>query len=182
MKPRFWLSVAIFVSAYAPLALLFAIRDFDSQKKWFGHPPFVWASLGTALVSVILLFFTMRSVRGQFAVKINKVSLRSNDLLNYSIPYLISFFSVDFGKPQDLGALALFMSLLFFLSLKTQSIFINPVLALRGWGLYEVEFEESGNLKNGVFLAKIELQPTCRFKMDRISQFLYVATAKIEEN
>src|SRR5258707_12984776 len=127
MKPRLWLSLVIFVSAYAPLALLFAIRDFDGQKKSFGHPPFVWASLGIAAGSIILPLFTMRSVRGQFTAKINRVSLRSNDLLNYSIPYLIAFFSVDFGKWQDVAALTLFMALLFLLSLKTQSIFINPV-------------------------------------------------------
>jgi hypothetical protein len=174
MKPRLWLSLIIFLSAYAPLALLFAIRDFNTDTKWFGHPPFVYISLVVALLSVLLLFITMSFVTGQFLVKVNRISLRSSDLVNYSIPYLISFFSVDFGKIQDVLALLLFMVLLFLLTLKTQSIFINPVLAFRAWGLYEVEFEESGKSKTGVFLSKIELKPGARYQMDRISQFLYV--------
>jgi hypothetical protein len=179
MKPRLWLSFVIFVSAYAPLAILFAIRDFCTQSKWFNHPTFVYASLVAAATSAVLLLFTMRSVRGQFPVKVNRVSLRSNDLVNYSIPYLITFFSVDFGKWQDVAALGFFLALLFLLTLKTQSIFINPVLALRGWGLYEVEFEESGNDKTGIFMAQVEIKPAGRYQMERISQFLYVVTDKL---
>ena len=173
MKPRLWLALIIFLSAYAPLALLFAIRDFSTDTKGFDHPTFVYVSLSVGFLSVALLFKTMSFLAGQFLVKVNRISLRSSDLVNYSIPYLISFFSVDFGELQDVLALLLFMTLLFLLTLKTQSIFINPVLAFRGWGLYEVEFEESGKTKTGVFLSKIELKPGARYEMDRISQFLY---------
>lgn len=175
MNPRLWLALIIFLSAYAPLALLFAIRDFDIDIKWFSHPRFVCVSFAVAFVSVLFLFKAMSSVKGQFPVTVSRVSLRSSDLMNYSIPYLISFVSVDFGKVQDVLALLLFMTLLFLLTLKTQSIFINPVLAFQGWGLYEVEFEESGQIKAGVFLSKIELKPGGRYEMDRISQFLYAA-------
>jgi hypothetical protein len=38
MKPRIAISFIIFLSAYAPLSLLFAVRDFDSGAKWFQHP------------------------------------------------------------------------------------------------------------------------------------------------
>lgn len=176
MKPRLWLSLVIFISAYAPLSLLFCIRDFDAQTLWFKHPFFVYSSLVMAIVSVAFLFVAMGSIRGQFPVTIKQLSLRSNDLVNYSIPYLVSFFGVDFGKWQDVTALTLFMALLFLLTLKTQSIFINPILALLGWGLYEVEFEESNKTKKGVFLAIIELKAGERYKMERVSQFLYAVS------
>ncbi len=178
MKPRLWLSLVIFLSAYAPLSALFAIRDYSIDHRWFNHPKFVFVSLAVAAISVILLFKTMSFVTGQYLVKVNRISLRSNDLVNYSIPYLISFFGVDFGKVQDVLALLLFMVLLFLLTLKTQSIFINPVLAFRAWGLYEVEFEESGKAKTGVFLSRVELKPGARYQMDRISQFLYVVASE----
>ena len=133
MKPGLLLSVIIFLSSYAPLSMLFAIRDFDTKTKWFLHPKFVYISLGVAVVSIIALNFTMRAIRGQFVVTANTVTLRSNDLVSYSIPYLIAFFAVDFGKWQDVAALALFMTLLFLLALKTQGLFINPILSLQGW-------------------------------------------------
>jgi hypothetical protein len=54
-------------------------------------------------------------------------------------------------------------------------------LAIRGYGLFEVEFEESGRVKTGVFLARLELKPGASYMMERLSQFLYLATRKTEE-
>jgi hypothetical protein len=126
MKPRVVISFVIFLSAYAPLSLLFAVRDFDSKAGWFAHPRFVLAVIAAAVVSLALLWFSMSRLKGQFPITVNRVALRSNDLIDYTIPYLISFFGVDFGKWQDLSALGIFLLLLFVLSYKTQSLFINP--------------------------------------------------------
>ena len=182
MKPRIWASLIIFVSAYAPLSLLFAVRDFDDQAKgFFKHAPIVCAGVILAVASLVLMSCIFRSLHGQFTAKVTKVELRSNDLMTYSIPYLISFFSVDFGKSQDVAALALFMGLLFVLTLKTQSLFINPILAVGGYGLFNVEFEESGKTKSGIFLSKLDFKPDARYRMERLSQFLFIATSKAEE-
>lgn len=175
MKPRILISFIIFLSAYAPLSLLFAVRDFDSKARWFHHPRFVVGVLSTAVVSLLLLLFAMARLKGQFPITVNRVALRSNDLINYAIPYLISFFGVDFGKWQDVAALGMFLLLLFVLSYKTQSIFINPALALFGYGLYEVDFTEGTKQKSGVFLAKGDLIPSSTYKMQRLSRFLYIA-------
>jgi len=181
MKPRLWASFIIFVSAYAPLALLFALRDFDETARWFKHPPFVFSGLALVIVSVALLLWIFANLRGQFTAKVTKVALRSNDLMNYSVPYVISFFSVDFGKWQDVSAFGLFMGLLFVLTLKTQSLFINPILAVTGYGLFEVEFEESGKAKSGIFLTRLNLRPGAFYRMERLSQFLFVAAGQTEE-
>src|ERR1051325_7175618 len=95
MKPRLWASFIIFVSAYAPLSLLFAVRDVEDAARRFKHPWFVVGSVALALASVALLLWVFAKLRGQFTVKISRVELRSNDLMNYSIPYVISFFGVE---------------------------------------------------------------------------------------
>ena len=174
MMPRILISFIIFLSAYAPLSLLFAVRDFDSDAGWLRHPRFVLGVLIAAAVSLLVLLFAMSRLKGQFSITVTRVALRSNDLIDYTIPYLISFFGVDFSKWQDLAALGMFVSLLFILSYKTQSIFINPALALFGYGLYEVDFTERTKAKSGVFLAKVDLIPGSEYKMDRLSRFLYV--------
>lgn len=175
MKPRVVISFIIFLSAYAPLSLLFAVRDFDSKAGWFAHPRFVLAVITAAVVSLVFLWFVMSRLKGQFLITVNRVALRSNDLIDYTIPYLISFFGVDFGKWQDLSALGMFLLLLFVLSYKTQSLFINPALALFGYGLYEVDFTEGAKQKTGVFLAKGDLIPGTDYNMERLSRFLYIA-------
>jgi hypothetical protein len=181
IKPRLGASLIIFISAYAPLAFLFAIRDFDTQLRWFAHPRFVFGSLTMAAFSVLLLLLVFRKLQGQFTATMTRVEIRSNDLMNYSIPYLISFFSVDFGKPQDILAFLLFMALLFVLTVKTHSIFINPVLAIWGYGLFAIEFEESGKAKSGIFLAKDTVKAGASYRVERLSQFLYLVTGTVED-
>src|ERR1051325_5453476 len=95
MKPRLWASFIIFVSAYAPLSLLFAVRDVEDATSRFKHPGFVVGSLALAVASVALLLWIFAKLRGQFTVSVSRVELRSNDLMNYSIPYVISFFGVE---------------------------------------------------------------------------------------
>lgn len=180
MKPRLGASLIIFISAYAPLALLFAIRDFNIQAHWFTHSRFVAGALAGATISVLMLLAIFARLQGQFTATITKVEMRSNDLMNYSIPYLISFFSVDFGKAQDVLTFGLFMALLFVLTVKTQSIFINPVLAMRGYGLFAVEFEESGKAKSGIVVAKDTIKAGVSCRVERLSQFLYLVTS-VEE-
>ncbi|HEY3319884.1 MAG TPA: hypothetical protein VGP72_05345 [Planctomycetota bacterium] len=174
MKPRLGFAAAIAVSAYAPLALLFAIRDFDEKQDCFKNSVFVYSAFTVAVASGVLLFAAMSCCRGQFLITTKRVSLRSNDLAAYSIPYVVSFFSVDFGKWQDISALLMFLGILLVLAIRTQSIFLNPFLALLGWGLYEVEFEESGKPRTGIFLSKIELAQGKEYKMERLSPFLYI--------
>lgn len=178
MKPRIGFSLLIFLSAYAPLALLFGIRDVDTSlgAPWLKHPYFVFACLAVALLSVALVLFAVSRVQGQFIITIKEAKHCSKDLIEYSVPYVISFFSVDFGKWQDVAALLIFMGLLFLLALKTQTLFINPILAICGYQLYEVEFEESGKMKSGVFLSKGELNRQGICAMARVNHFLYLVT------
>ena len=101
---------------------------------------------------------------------------RSGDLINYSIPYLVTFVTVDkFFELSNLVPFVLFMALMFLLTLKTQSIFINPILAAMGYGLYDVQFKEGNAEKDGVFLIKGELSPKSNVRIIRLSQFLYLA-------
>ena len=182
MKPRLWFSLVLFLSAYAPLALLFAIRDINTSERfpWLRHPIFVFISIAVAAASLLLLAIVILRTQGQFVVTVKVAKYYSKDFVEYSIPYLISFFSVDFGKWQDVVALGLFMGLLFLLAVKTQSLFLNPMLALWDYQLYEAEFEESGTQKTGIFLAKIDFERDGRYKIARLNRFLYIATDRVE--
>lgn len=182
MKTRFWASFVIFMSAYAPLAFLFAIRDWDDGVGRLKHPSFVWCALLAAGFSLLLLKVVVASFQGDYHVVPTAVEYRSNDLVEYTIPYLISFFSVDFGKWPDIAALGFFLFLLFILSFKTQTLFINPVLALLGYGMYDVEFEEGGRTRKVIFLAKngITAKEPCR--VDRIAEFLFIVVSRTEHH
>ena len=185
MKPRLGTSLLLFLSAYSPLTLIVGAKDFKISTWNFEHPRAAWAGLIVGLASVVVLAVVMKKLRGQHSIQVKSITGRAGDLINYSIPYLVTFVTVEkFFELQNFIAFALFMTLLFVLTWRTQSLFLNPILAVMGYGLYEVQFQEGTSDRGGVFLIKGELGTTESVRILRLSQFLYLATKqpKKEEN
>jgi hypothetical protein len=179
MKPRFWTSLLIFASAYAPLALIVTVKDFDFGTRGFAHQTGCIIAIGLALISVLALVVVMRAIPGQHPVTVKSVKGRASDLINYSIPYLVTFVTVDkFFELPNLLAFMVFMALLFVLTWKTQSLFINPVLAIMGYGLYDVQFQEGPHDRDGVLLGKGAFRAEQVVRVTKLSQFLYLGIAE----
>lgn len=180
MKPRIGTSLLIFISSYSPLALILLIRDLRPVDAWYrawpAHPVTAFLLIGVAVASVWLLLVAMRAIRHGSAVVIASVSNQSGELVNYSIPYMISFFGFGLGDLKEVAAFAVFLALMFVLTVRTQNIFINPILALRGYGLYDVEYGEGGESRQATFLSKLELKREQAYRVRRINRFLYVVT------
>lgn len=179
MKTRFWASIVVFVSAYSPLALILAIKDFDSKTMWFESPITIICILSIGLFSVAVLHIIVKeSTYGQ-DITVLRVTNKSNALINYSIPYMISFFGFNFDNWGEIASFIIFMSLLCFLSIKTQSIFINPILAAKNYGLYDVQFDDNGQQKEAIFLSNMKLKIGERYLVDRLSDFTFIVTKEI---
>ena len=91
MKPKLLTAILLFISAYSPLFLILAVKDFDFYCSYsFGHPVAISILLGLSALSVILLFVTIGSIkRGNMPVTVKAVKNRSVDLINYTIPYIV---------------------------------------------------------------------------------------------
>ena len=89
---------------------------------------------------------------------------------------MISFYGFDLGKYVDILSFIAFMGLMGILTINTQSIFMNPILAIWKYGLYNVQFEENGRLKHGIILTKKELVIDESVEIQKISRFLYLVT------
>jgi hypothetical protein len=177
MKTRLFTSITIFVSSYSPLAVILLIKDFNLTNRWFDHPRSCLIVIVVAIGSVIVLLVVLKLMMdGGFSVSVKRISNRSNELVNYTIPYMISFFAFNLGSWQDLASFGWFMALMCFLTIRTQSLFINPVLALMRFGLYDIEYEENGVKKEGIFLSRRELNIEDQCQIKRVSYFLYLVT------
>ena len=89
MNVNTFAAICIFTSAYSPLALIFTIKDYDFVNKKFNHPSSlitIWAITGLTL---LLLYIVIKNIRGGHRVKIKDIEERSNELVNYTIPYSI---------------------------------------------------------------------------------------------
>lgn len=184
MKPKLSTSALLFVSAYAPLALILAIKDFDFKKAFsFKHPIEISILVFLSILSVIFLFILVRNLnRGNKVVKVKSVKYRSIDLINYIIPYIVSFFNFDLSKMEDVVSLGMFLLLMFLLTLKSNSIFMNPMLLLAGYNLYDLEYEFDSKSASAIVISKFEMRNNERYYIHSINKFLYFVTAKKEEH
>ncbi len=176
MNVKPFVSVCIFISAYSPLAVIFTIKDYDFNSRYFKHPNSLIAIWIIAIVTVLLLYLVIRNIKGGHRIKVKTVEERSNELVNYTIPYMISFYGFDLGKYTDILSFIAFMILMCIITINTQSIFMNPILAICRYGLYNVEFEENGRIKHGIILTKKELSIDETVEIQKISRFLYLVT------
>jgi hypothetical protein len=176
MKLRIWAAIIIFISSYSPLALILLIKDLDKVTWTLRNPIIAISILAIAAISVFVLSITTRVIRQGDVVTLTRVSSKSGELVNYTIPYMISFFGFDLGDWRELSAFIVFMLLMCMLTIRTQNIFINPILALQGYGLYDVEFKEGAEIKQAIFLSRNELHSGENCLIRRLSYFLYFVT------
>ena len=194
MRVRLVPSVLIFLSAYSPLSLIFLIQDFDFVKKEITHPWLVGTTLVVSVLSCILLWLSVSRLETSAPpITVKAVSRRSGELINYSIPYMISFVVSDMGNLKLMISFVFFMFILYWLTMRTHNIFINPVLVFMGYSIYNVHYERNGYDCEDLFLVKVKdrwlqkkvkdrrLQKNERCRIVEISEQLYVVTERSPE-
>lgn len=183
MKLRFISSIFIFLSAYSPLSVIFLIQDFDFTQNNLKHPIFVFLLLGISIISCLVVYLAVTKLKvSSPPVEVTSVSNRSGELINYSIPYMISFFAMDLGNKNLLFSFGFFMIIMYWVTLKTHNIFVNPILACIGYNLYDVKYIKDDKELEDFFLMKGErLQKSDLCQIVEISEQLYLITARNPE-
>ena len=177
MKPKIFTAVLLFISAYSPLFLILIVKDFNFQEYRFGHPIAIAILFGVTLLSVVLLFLTVnRMSRGNMCVEIVSVKNRSVDLINYTIPYMIAFFGADLSKPADIISVSIFLLILLLLTITSKSVFINPVLAIAGYGLYDLDYKFDGKIFSTTVISRHDMRTSELFHIRSLTRFLYFVT------
>lgn len=180
MKPRIFTAILLFISAYSPLFLILAVKDYDFEKThYFKHPVAIYIMISIAILSVILLFATVCSIKkGSMPVTIKSVKNRSIDLINYTIPYIVSFFGFDLSKTEDIISLTIFLLLMLLMTVKSKSIFMNPMLLLAGYNLYDMDYEFDGKSYSTIVISKYDMRSGEVFYIRSLTRFLYFVTEK----
>jgi MFS family permease len=181
MKPRVFTLFILFISAFSPLFIIIAVKDFDFCKNIFKHKTFIIIMLSIVVFSIIMLFFIISTFKKGDEITINKIENRSTDIINYTIPYLLSFISMDLSSPSDLISIGIFLTILMVLTITSKSIFINPILAIVGYGLYDVSYSYNKNVYSKIVLSKKELKICEKYHYCRLNQFMGIITEVVDE-
>ena len=91
----------------------------------------------------------------------------------------ITSYNVCYTKLLRLVSFGFFMFIMYVLTLKTHNIFINPILAVIGYNIYDVKFDKNGRELQAYFLIKgdrLKKTETCRIV--ELSEHLYLVTER----
>jgi hypothetical protein len=168
-------SFVLFLSAYSPLMVILAIKDLSfSATYFFQSPTTSGILLFVAIGSSVITLLTVRSVDSGLPVAVTKAANKSGDMFGYTIPYMLSFMRVDLGDWQTLLSLMLFLSVLFIMAYRTQTVFINPVLALAGYMLIDCTFKRDSKEIQAMVVTKEPISVGDLIKLDQLSHYLYI--------
>jgi hypothetical protein len=124
----------LFLSSYAPLFTILAIRNWGSRYVSAGF-------LGLSAVSIVWLLAFLRQALGltPVTIAVDRATSRDGDIVSYIVSYLLPFLGIDFARPADLLSLLVLLIVIALLYVHSNLIYVNPLLAALGYHLIEVE-------------------------------------------
>lgn len=177
MKLRFVTSLLIFISSYLPLGIIVGIKDLNECSGIPEHPGMVAALALVFALAVGSVLIAARLIHSGVPVTVSKVTNKSSDMFTYTIPYMISFYNFNLGDWKTIACLSIFMCIMFILSYKTNNVFVNPVLAIAGYGLYDCNFRDGSKEKQGMLISKHVPIIGDVYVIERLSDFIYFVSS-----
>ncbi|ENR2666223.1 hypothetical protein ACEU8G_001742 [Escherichia coli] len=176
LRLRPLVSVLLFLSAYSPLMIILIIKDIDTAEPWLFRTPILSGIL--FLIAIGSSFITLRTVKSideGLPVTITKAANKSGDMFGYTIPYMLSFIIVDLSDWQTALGLSVFLCVLFIMAYRTQTVFINPVLAISGFMLIDCTFKRGNEEIQAMVITRRPISIGASCQLERLSHYLYIA-------
>ena len=182
LRLRPWASLLLFLSSYSPLILILIIKDYDPiSPNWLPRNPVICGFLlFVAIASSAAILHSMREISGGLPVVVTKAANKSGDMFWYTIPYMLSFLKVDLGDWQTITGLLILLSILLVMVYRTQTVFVNPILAIAGYMLIDTTFKRGDHEVQAMVVTRAPLLIGKTYQMERLSHYLYVAVVQNE--
>ena len=145
--PNTFTKLILFLSSYAPLFLIIAMRGWRDSRYF---------AVGLAIVavlSVFVLFAFLHTVQKLSVAKVNVASVvsRDGDVMSYIVTYLLPFLAIKLNDPTDVISLGVVFIVIGLLYVNSNMIHTNPVLNIVGYHIFEIE---DGNGKTTALICK----------------------------
>ena len=124
----------------------------------------------------------MKEIKSGLKVEVIKASNKSGDMFGYTVPYMLSFLRVDLDDWQTLVSLSIFLVILFIMAYRTQTVFVNPILALAGYMLIDCTFKRGSTEIQAMVVTRKPIVIGKSYQMERLSYYLYVEVGRDGSN
>jgi len=144
----------------------------ESNSKWLGDNTVSTAAAAlpeltgfgevkNLRVCLATTLMTLKVVGTPRQITVTEVKHVPADLINYVIPYIVSFMGLDYGSPSKLLGFAVLFLWIFWITYRSGQIAMNPVLIVFGWRLFELKYSymRSSDPRVGRALGRTEVHP-----------------------
>lgn len=132
----------LFLSSYAPLALIYA------AEYWGRQWSIVWAACFAVFLSVFAVWFLLSRAAKSNAANPDIVQDHSQpggEVMGYVASYIAPFLFLPLSDVRQLVMLSIYLSVLGYLYVTTDMVAINPALhVLLGYRVYSVRLKQRG--------------------------------------
>ncbi|EUJ09390.1 hypothetical protein Meth11DRAFT_0182 [Methylophilaceae bacterium 11] len=193
MQLRVISAAVIYIGSYLPLSVILLCQNFDKDIYNLGfcnpwiifatecklplkNPIFATSFLIACTFCFFIAIFTLYKVDPKKNINIIESKPVPADLMNYVLPYIVSFMSLDYQDTSKFVGFTIFILWIFWITYKSGLIILNPLFVAFGWRLYEIKysFAGSGDEFYATALSKIELSPKQNCAQETIQDVLII--------
>ena len=160
MMTNLFVRCMLFVSSYFPLMVIFSILLF------YKNLPAAIVIFVVGLVSLVVLggyFRQTASTKTLYVHKVTGLQKRDGDIMSYIASYLVPFVTFPLDGWQQIAAIIVFLLVLLIVYVNSNMIYINPMLSLAGYHLYEVSINNGNVLHYLITRYEVELEQPIRY-------------------
>lgn len=160
---RLFAAIAVFLGSYLPLSLILLAQDFDytALERTFcvnfdaltscqiplRNPAYAIGIFLVCLASFLLTMLALARIKPHTPIVIDSAKHTPADLINYTLPYVVSFMSIDYNETGKFVGLAIFLGWMFWITHRSGQLILNPLLIAFGWRPYEITYHFVGDTK-----------------------------------
>lgn len=195
MQLRIVASLILFVGSYLPLSLILLAQDFRYDLLWsipcwpinnpscqiplrnFGYSLTIF---GICLICFLISLMALASIRPKTPIDIQETNYVPAELMNYTLPYIVSFMSLEYQETGKFIGLLIFLGWMFTITYRSGQLILNPLLVVFGWRLYEVKYVFPGDdaPHTARVLSTEKLQPKTRYNQATIQDVMIIKSDK----
>lgn len=124
-----------------------------------GNATFSLAVFFITLACFVFSLVTLAVAKPEISVDVVEARYIPAELMSYTLPYVVSFMSLEYQETGKFVGLMIFLGWMFWITHKSGQLILNPVFTAFGWRYYEVTYSFPGDeeLHHGRALSRTPL-------------------------
>jgi hypothetical protein len=155
MQFRILTALTIFLGSYLPLSIILLAQNYDYPasttslcwRPWSSackiplkNPEFALSAFFACAACFLITLVVLALVKPKHEIVILEAKYIPTDLMNYTLPYVVSFMSIDYQDMSKFLGLVIFLAWMFWITYRSGQVLLNPLLIVFGWRLYDLRY------------------------------------------